>query len=156
MKDREYFERLISDMLDSPLAPDKADDLEAHLWQGDTADTAAFLKDAIDQSRLLRSIPTVPLNADLPGQQSRKYPSLRHLWKIRLSIPAPAAFAAMVVLVGLLIVGLWDKPFTGSETHPDTADRSIRYVQIERLKPVSAVKVSPGQSNSPSDKGDAQ
>ncbi len=156
MKDREYFERLISDMLDSPLPPDKADDLEAHLRRSETTDTAAFLKDAIDQSRLLRSIPTVSLDADLPEQQSRKYSSLRSLWKVRLSIPAPAAFAAVVVLVGLLIVGLWNKPFTGSETHPDTADRSIRYVQVERLKPVSAVKVSPGQSNSHSNNGEAQ
>jgi hypothetical protein len=156
MKDREYFERLISDMLDSPLPPDKADDLEVHLRQADTTDTAAFLKDAIDQSRLLRSIPTVPLNADLPGGQSRKYPSLRRLWNIRLSIPAPAAFAAVIVLVGLLIVGLWHKPFTGSETHPEMAGQSVRYVQVERLKPVSAVKVSPEQSNTTANKGEVK
>ena len=156
MKDRDYFERLISDMLDSPLPPDKADDFEAHLRQAETTDTATFLKDAIDQSRLLRSIPTVPLNAELPGQQSRKYPSLRRLWNIRLSIPAPAAFAAVVVLVGLLIVGLWTPRFTGSERQPGTADHSIRYVQIERLKPASAVEVAPEQTNSAQNKGEVQ
>jgi anti-sigma factor RsiW len=156
MKDREYFERLISDMLDSPLPPNKADDLEAHLRQAETTDTAAFLKDAIDQSRLLRSIPTVSLNAELPGQQFRKYPSVRRLWNIRLSIPAPAAVAAAVVLVALLIVGLWNPRFTGSETQPDTADRSVRYVQIERLKPASAVEVSPEKTNSAPNKGEVQ
>jgi hypothetical protein len=138
MKDREYYEKLISDSLDSPLSRGEAKELE--LAMREYPELAEFKAELIKQATLVRSLPE--LRTDAPLMLSKEKPArgsvLWSLWNIRLSVPLPAVALLTLVVVGSVLFGLYTKqaPEEPGETRQATV---IKYVQIERLKPATAV-----------------
>jgi hypothetical protein len=141
MKDREYYERLISDSLDRPLTPSEESELEQAMRV--YPELAEFKKTLTTQAELVRSLPEQKARGVLNQPAvtpKRQHGFLRSLWNIRVTVPLPVAVVVVLALIGFALfssfrVGTSEEPVI---TRPATA---IEYVQIERLKPAAAVLV---------------
>lgn len=143
MKNREYFERLISDMLDGPLPDEKADELERHL--AESPESVRFLRDALDQSRLFQRLPEVGMSRPLAGKQQH---GMSRIWGLRLAVPLPVAAAVAILLAGLAWVTVKPSAVPSEQKAQPESQTTVQYVQIEKLAPVSAVLVgSSGKEN---------
>ena len=142
MKDREYFERLISDMLDGPLPDGKADELERHL--AESPESVRFLRDALDQSRILQRLPEVAMNRPLEASRRKGVSSV---WRLRLAVPLPVAAAVAILVAGLAWVSLRPSGAPSERKSQPVSEASVQYVQIEKLAPASAVLVSSSEEN---------
>ncbi len=140
MKDREYYERLISDGLDGSLSQDEAEELE--LAMREYPELAEFKVQLIKQATLVRSLPELSTGAALrlSDEKPEKRGIMWSLWNIRLSVPLPAAALLALVVVGSVLFGLYTKQTTEEPGEIQQAT-VIKYVQIERLKPATAVLI---------------
>ena len=137
MKDREHFERLISDMLDGPLPDEKADELERHL--AESPESVRFLRDALDQSRMLQRLPEQAMTKPLAISERK---GARRMWQLRLTVPLPVAAAVAILVAGLAWVSLKPSGTPSERKSQPTSGTSVQYVQVEKLAPASAVPVS--------------
>jgi anti-sigma factor RsiW len=128
----EYFERLISDRLDTPLDKAKQEELRTHL--ATCAHCREFESSVGRSSAFLRALPNLEMNVPLHATPlSAKKPNpLTRIWQYRISIPAPLAVAALLIVIGLSV---W-----AALRHPDqpaiqTAQpaTTINYVQVEQI-----------------------
>lgn len=142
MSDCEFYERLISDSCDQSLSPDQLADLEKHL--ATCSNCQAFAESVTLNTLRLRGLPTVPADNAESAAESRFVPKARSRFRERsVSVPLPAAAVLLAMLVGFAAYGgynVWNtfgcRPGDAPGLH-DPLTR-IEYVQIERLRPVSA------------------
>ncbi len=151
MKDREQYERLISDSLDRPLSPAEKAELEQAMRQ--YPELAEFKAELIKQATLVRSLPELSTDAAL--RLSNEKPARRgvlwSLWNIRVSMPLPVAAVVLLALVGFVLFGSLTRPTPEVPVMTQQA-AMIEYVQIERLKPATAVLIQQNQNENQSDK----
>ncbi len=135
MNEREYFEQLVSAELDGAITPQEKAELDEQLKRD--SDLRAFRHDLLRQSEMLRSLPK------LVDERLRRQPIpenagkgiLARIWRMRISLPAPVASAAAILLfvAGLLIA------HSPSTNHQSTAEFSGRtnvvLYESDRLEP---------------------
>ncbi len=146
MKDREYYERLISDSLDRQLSPQEQEDLHRGMTQ--YPELLKFEQDLHAQTELVRKLPQQHTDAPLaiPERKRGKQGLLRAAWNIRISVPLPVAAVLALLVTGSLLIGVFSgQPPQVHETRPAT--KPVEYVQIERLKPAKAVLIEPRRND---------
>jgi hypothetical protein len=136
MKDREYYERLISDSLDRQLTASEAEELELALRSN--PGLAQFRQDLMQQSKAARRLPLLESAKPLRTSQPRAEVAglWRRLWTRRISIPLPAAASLVLIVLGLGIYGVVSSVSTTRDVMQPVG--RVEYVQIERLKPTEA------------------
>ena len=151
MKDREYYERLISDSLDRHLAPDE----QKMLQEGMTRypELGRFEADLRGQAELIKKLPEVktdmPLVILAKKLHKRGLPGI--VWNIRVSVPLPVAALLVLVVAGSLLFSLYSK--RPSETQERALlTKPIEYIQIERLKPARAVLIQQNENENQTNK----
>ncbi len=100
MRDCEYYQKLISDQLDEPLAAERAEELRAHLVQCPAC--REFLAAIQKQSELIRMLAIDDGGAHLKTlhMPAPKSPPLLHrVWRTRLSLPLPVAASLLAVWI---------------------------------------------------------
>ncbi len=151
MKNREYYERLISDSLDRPLSEAEVRELENAIPA--FPELAEFRTELTRQARLARTLPKLTAGAalKLPPARRQRTGIIRSLWNVRLSVPVPVVAILALVVIGSVLFGTRTRPVT--EKPPVMRQAvSIEYVQVERLKPVKAVLVEQNPKESQRDK----
>lgn len=138
MKERKYYEQLISDNLDGPLGAEQRAELATAI---DKDESLRLFRDALaNQSLTFENLPKQTAeHLRLSGMNERKKGWLRRMWSFQISIPVPAA-ALMVVAVAIAFGVLSPEPETGRGTKPQNRNE-VRYVQMIRLEPAAAVVV---------------
>lgn len=136
MKDREYYERLISDSLDRQLTSEEVAELERALRTD--SDLARFRQDLITQSEAARRLPALELDRPLRTSQPQVETMgiWRRLWTRRISIPLPAAASLALIILGAGVYGILSSRSTTRDARQPVG--KVEYVQIERLKPAEA------------------
>jgi predicted anti-sigma-YlaC factor YlaD len=136
----DYFERLISDRLDSSLSPGEEVKLQDHLQTCEAC--GSFLKTITKQRELLQALPDI--NADslpllLGAGETVTKKEVKGIWRRRVSLPMPAVAALLLVLV----TG-WLLAFSGGNKNQEGKSASsadMQYVVTMRLKPAKVVLV---------------
>ena len=137
----DYFERLISDAADSSLTSAQQKELGAHL--ATCAHCREFQTSVQRSSGFLKHLPGAELNIPLPPAVSApdRLNPLQRVWRSHISLPAPLAAAAVLIIVGL---SLWIATRQRAEpvmqlSQPTAA---INYVQVEQIAPGSGTLIS--------------
>ncbi len=112
MKQREYFEQLVAAELDGELSPEQRAELDRQLTVD--PELRAFRADLVKQQLMLQSLPHLPA-MEQPGlarQSLKSEPAMVRLWRSRVTLSAPLASAAAILLfvAGLLVAGLSSQP----------------------------------------------
>lgn len=140
MRERDYYERLISESLDRELSKAESDELEKALKRDQYL--ARFLKEMVEQAGLVRSLPEFELSAPLNeiDPETESFSPFRRWWKVRVSVPLPIA---ALLVVAFLTIGVFNFVTIRLPKSPGTDHKAERanYVQVERLRPVSAVLI---------------
>ena len=151
MKDREYYEQLISDSLDRPLTQGESEELR--LAMQEYPELSKFKAVLIKQAALARSLPELSTHVALKvsAEKPARRGLLRTLWNLRVSVPLPVAVVIVLALIGFALFGPYTRPATEV---PKMTYRAavIDYVLIERLKPATAVLIQPNQNRNQSKK----
>jgi hypothetical protein len=153
MKDREYYQRLISESLDRPLSSVESEELKQAIR--DDAELARFQRAVMKQAEVIRSLPDFSTEAALrlPPERSVSRSFFKSLWNIRISLPLPAAALLLLAFVGIGLYGMFTSRISEEPKTKQWA-QEIKYVQIERLKPAKAVLIQQKQdNNSPNKEG---
>ncbi len=147
MKDREYYERLISDSLDRPLSGVESEELKGAIR--DDAELARFQRAVMKQAEVIRSLPDFSPAAalKLPPERANSRSFFRSLWNTRISLPIPAAAFLMLTFVGIGLYGMFMNRIS-EEPKTKQLAKEIQFVQIERLKPAKVVLIQQNQDNS--------
>ena len=151
MKNREYYERLISDSLDRPLSEVEVQELENTMPA--LPELAEFKTELIKQATLARSLPELSAGAalKLPSARRDRNGIIWSLWNVRFSVPMPVAAILALVVIGSVLFGTRTRPVP--EKPPVMRQAvSIEYIQVERMKPVKAVLVEQNPKESQRDK----
>jgi hypothetical protein len=151
MKNRDYYERLISDSLDRPLSEVEVEELEKALQE--SPELAEFKAGLIRQAALARSLPELSTSValKLPCARRDRNGIIWSLWNVRLSVPVPVAAILALVVVGSVLFGTHTRPVP--EKPPVMRQAvSIEYVQVERMKPVKAVLIEQNPKENERDK----
>jgi hypothetical protein len=140
MKDREYYERLISDSLDRELSQAETEELKQALQH--YPDLAQFQQEVMKQAEILRSLPefSTPATLVLSREHVTRPGLFRSLWNRRVSVPLPIAALLLLVFVGVWLLGVFANPLAKAPVTKHGL-QGIEYVQIERLKPATAVLI---------------
>jgi hypothetical protein len=136
MKDREYYQQLISNRMDQRLTPAEEEDLAIAL--GRDPSLAEYEQKMLWQQSALRELPTVtaPPLASSFAIPEQKPSLLRRAWKIQLRIPLPLAASLALCLTGWV----WLSGNDNTEPSKPAASSSVvKYVQVERLEPAMAI-----------------
>lgn len=141
MKDCEYYERLISDSLDTALESDVRRELDAHLEK--CSSCREFKSDLMKGAHVLKMLPV--MKNEKPSPRVALHRKVRKAWMgSRVSVPLPLAVLILLVLVGWGTIG-WLHPVAP----PDQkvyGSRTITNIQIERLKPAQPVVLSSAET----------
>ena len=141
MKDREYFEYLLSLELDNDLSPEQTGDLERQLSRD--SKLRAFRSALRSQQQVLRSLPTLQdAVAGSPPAKPKTDGVITRLWRVRLNLPVPVAAAAAVVL---LLGGMFLSQTStnkGSQDPASPKSARLELYESERLAPQSARLIS--------------
>jgi anti-sigma factor RsiW len=137
----EYFERLISDSADAQLDQTQQEELRNHL--ATCAHCREFQSSVIRSSALLRRLPELETDISLRAASSsaRKPNPLMRIWKYRISLPAPLAVAALLVVIGLSLWGTLRHPVEPAVQTVQPAT-TINYVQVEQIPAGSGTPLS--------------
>jgi anti-sigma factor RsiW len=140
MKDREYYERLISDSLDRELSQAETEELKQALQR--YPDLAQFQQEVMKQAEILRSLPefSTPATLRLSRERVTTPGFLRSLWNRRVSVPLPIAALLLLAFMGVWLLGMFANPLAKAPVTKHGL-QGIEYVQIERLKPATAVLI---------------
>lgn len=151
MKDREQYERLISDSLDRPLSQAEETELQKAILK--YPELVEFKAELIKQATLVRSLPELRTDAAL--RLSNEKPAQRgvlwSLWNLRVSLPLPVAAVLVLALIGFALFGSLTRPTPEVPVMTQQATM-IDYVQIERLKPATAVLIQQSDNKNQSHK----
>ena len=138
----EYFEQLISDAVDGSLDDIQQEELRAHLRECERC--REFQLSVTRSSALVQRLPEFDMTADRQFARHRSAApgSLQRIWHARISLPAPLAFAAIVVIVGLSVwIGLRRSDQPVSPISQPNAAPTINYVQVEQIAPGSGTPI---------------
>ncbi len=151
MKDHEYYERLISDSLDRELSQAEIEYLKQALQR--YPDLAQFQQEVMKQAEILRSLPEFSAAATLKLSRERMTtPGFFHsLWNRRVSVRLPIAALLILAFVGVWLLGVFANPLAKT---PMTKHglQGIEYVQIERLRPATAVLIQQNENENSTNK----
>jgi predicted anti-sigma-YlaC factor YlaD len=141
MKDCEYFQRLMSDQLDEPLAPELGHKLNVHLKQ--CSDCAEFLKTLQKQSAMIRSLAVVDDGPQVRAVQAlnpTSQPLWRKVWRTRLSVPLPVAASLLALWI---VSGAYFATGKSTTTHtnPPVETPAVKCLSTVSLRPARPVKV---------------
>jgi hypothetical protein len=153
MKDREFYQRLISDSLDRPLSSVESEELKQAIR--DDAELARFQRAVMKQAEVIRSLPdfSTATALRLPPERAVSRSFFKSLWNMRISLPLPAAALLVLTFVGIVLYGMFMSRIS-EEPKTKQLAKEIKYVQIERLKPAKAVLLQQDQdNNSPNKEG---
>lgn len=140
MKDCEYFERLVSDRLDSAVSSEEAAELKVHLATCQSC--SEFATGVIRQRELLRALPEIKMSV-LEAATPLRW------WQRRLVIPIPIAAAlALIAISGWLIV--FGSP-DGKVEMVKNSSPVVRSIEIIRVEAVQAVQISDDNSDGKKD-----
>lgn len=151
MKNREYYERLISDSLDGTLSAAEAKELEQAVREH--PELAEFKAATLKQAELVQSLPQFTMDTALTPSvdKSEKRGILWSLWNTRVSLPIPVAAVMLLAVLGSVLFGIYAKE-APSVSITNQQATTIKYIQIERLKPATAVLIQQNQNENPSKK----
>ena len=138
MKDREYFEYLVSLELDNDLSPEQKEDLEQQLSRDSRLRT--YRADLRSQQQVIRSLPTLGSTGSMDVTPARPQSGsvLGRLWAIRLNQPAPVAAAAAIILfIGGMFITRTEIQLARPAV-PASAESGPILFQSEKLEPASA------------------
>jgi hypothetical protein len=140
MKDREQYERLISDSLDRPLSQVEETKLQEAILK--YPELAEFKAELIKQATLVLSLPELRTDPALrlSEEETAHRGILWSLWNLRISVPLPVAAVLVLALVGFALFGALTRPTLEAPVMTQQA-KTIEYVQIERLKPATAILI---------------
>ena len=146
MSNCEYFERLISDRLDSPLKAEQASALERHLSE---CQACREFNETVQRQRIsVQNLPSQKMTGKLRLSDGRQFRNsvLTKLWRSRITVPLPAAAAVLLALIGWGILTMsynMDLGGKAGETTPPPVTESVqvRYVRIERVEPSQPVQL---------------
>lgn len=140
MKPCEYYERLISDNLESALGEREKLELSEHLRQ--CTSCREFAADLERQQSLLHSLPAIEATRSLDIPAPRSHPGiLSRIWNTRIAVPVPVAAAAILVLLSVAVFSLLSQKDPASIEQPLAAGQ-VDYVQVETISPSTAVRTS--------------
>ena len=151
MKNREYYERLISDSLDRMLSAAEAEELEQGMRE--YPGLAEFRATTLKQAELIRSLPELKVYSALKPSFAKleKRGILWSLWNIRVSLPLPVAALVLLAVLSSVLFGIYAKKALSVAATVRQTTR-IEYIQIERLKPAKAILIQQNQDESQSGK----
>ena len=138
MKDRDYYEQLLSDRLDRELTPTETEDLTRALQED--VSLVAYEKALLRQREILRGLPVMEAELSALDRRSpHRVGLLKRMWRAQVRIPLPAA--AAVTLIAAVWIWLGDDAGSPPASEP-TDTITAKYVQVERLEPAIAVPAS--------------
>jgi anti-sigma factor RsiW len=134
----EKYQRLISDFLDDGLTPDSNAELARHLEV--CSDCREFEEMVRRQKASIQVLPVFDTAMPLP-KNHQEQGLWGRLWRVRISIPVPAA--ALVIMAAVALGILWPReaPSSSSPARSTAIEEPIRTVQVERLTPTHAVRL---------------
>jgi hypothetical protein len=140
----DYFERLVSDAADTPLATPEQEELRDHL--ATCASCRKFQSSVENASAALKLLPVAEMTSPLrPALVGSPTPSLlQRIWRARISLPAPLAAAAILVVIGLAVWGA-TRHSVEPVTKPSQPTATITYVQVEQIAPGSGTLITAPQ-----------
>lgn len=151
MKDREYYERLISDRRDRPLSKAEAEELKQAMQKD--PELVQFEQEVMKQAGVVRSLPDFSTAATLKllPERAKSQSLFQSFWNIRVSLPLPIVVLLLLTFAGFALFGMFTNRFSEA---PETRRGlpAIEYVQIERLKPAKAVLIEPEQDKKTANK----
>lgn len=146
MKDRKYYERLISAELDGDISPSERLELDRQLKQD--SELKEFRDDLLTQRKLLQSLPdqSNPQLKQLPQGPNNRKSVVTRLWRSKLTLPAPVASAAAILLfvAGLLMAG------SSGEQHKASREivqkSKVVLYESDQLEPATSYPVKSSES----------
>ena len=136
----EYFEQLISNQADSPLSAAEQAELRTHL--ATCAHCREFQSSVERSSELLKSLPIEKVNAPLNVSlsQSVRPGPLQRIWRSHITLPAPLAAAALLIIIGFS-VWMATRHTKTPVMPPSKPTAEINYVQVEQIAPGSGTPI---------------
>jgi anti-sigma factor RsiW len=145
MKTCDHFERLISDAADAPLDVSLMAELRDHL--ASCAECRMFQESVGRSSQLLRQLPDAEMTSSSQrGNATKKNAGpLQRIWRARISIPAPLALAALMIVVGLSVWIASRRSAVETPVRSSQPSAVVNYVQVEEISPSSGTRISTPQ-----------
>jgi anti-sigma factor RsiW len=145
MKNCDYFERLISDAADSSLDAPRVAELRDHL--ATCAECRRFQESVGRSSHYLQELPVIKMTSSSQrlNAETKGIGPLQRIWRARISVPAPLALAALIVVVGLSVWTASRNKAADTPVRSSQPPAAVNYVQVEEIAPGSGTRISTPQ-----------
>ena len=142
MKNCEYYQLLLSNLIDEKLRPESNTELDLHLKE--CAACREFQAELSNQNELLSGLPEFPYENTRPRLKAQPW----YKRELRLTLPVAAAAVILLALWSVInIIGSFNSDDLVPVQTGIVETETVTYSHIINFKPQQAVKVENSQTN---------